>query len=237
MVCLSVSDEAWKSLKPGIKTRRTRVYPVSESSGVKPARVARTERRAMLIDAARDVFVAYGYHQASMDEIAERAGVSKPVLYQHFADGKRSLYIALVEMTGQELLDRLQLALASTTDNRQRVSATITAYFDFIEDADAAYRLVFESDLSNDPEVREKIEFFEDECAVLVSQVIAEDTGVGAEEAMMLAMGLTGLAETAARRWIREGSRVPKRSAINLVSRLAWRGISGVPRLLNPETD
>lgn len=210
---------------------------MSESSGAKPARVARTERRAMLIDAARDVFVAYGYHQASMDEIAERAGVSKPVLYQHFADGKRSLYIALVEITGQELLDRLQRALASTTDNRQRVSATITAYFDFIEDADAAYRLVFESDLSNDPEVRDKIEFFEDECAVLVSQVIAEDTGVGAEEAMMLAMGLTGLAETAARRWIREGSRVPKRNAINLVGRLAWRGISGVPRLMNPETD
>lgn len=191
----------------------------------------------MLIDAAREVFTTYGYHQASMDEIAERAGVSKPVLYQHFADGKRSLYIALVDMTGQELHDRLQRALASTPDNRQRVSATITAYFDFIEDADAAYRLVFESDLSNDPEVREKIEFYEDECAVLVSQVIAEDTGVGAEEAMMLAMGLTGLAETAARRWIREGSRVPKRSAIYLVSRLAWRGISGVPRLMNPETD
>lgn len=210
---------------------------MSESEPEKPSRIARSERREMLIDAAREVFTTYGYHQASMDEIAERAGVSKPVLYQHFADGKRSLYIALVDITGQELLDRLQRALASTSDNRQRVSATITAYFDFIEDADAAYRLVFESDLSNDLEVREKIEFYEDECAVLVSQVIAEDTGVGAEEAMMLAMGLTGLAETAARRWIREGSRVPKRTAIYLVSRLAWRGISGVPRLMNPETD
>jgi len=202
-------------------------------------RLTKVERRALLISAAREVFVTYGYHAASMDEIAERAGVSKPVLYQHFSEGKLALYIALVDLTGKALLTRLTDALASTADNRQRVVATMQAYFDFIEDPDAAYRLVFESDLANDPVVREKIEFYEDECAVLVSQVIAQDTGLSAEEAMILAMGLTGLAETAARRWIREGSRVPKRSAVNLVSRLAWRGISGVPRIhsAQPETD
>lgn len=200
-------------------------------------RLTKAERRALLISAAREVFVTYGYHAASMDEIAERAGVSKPVLYQHFDQGKLSLYIALVDLTGKALLNRLQEALASTVDNRQRVVATIQAYFDFIEDPDGAYRLVFESDLSNEPSVREKIEFYEDECAVLVSQVIAEDTGLSAEEAMMLAMGLTGMAETAARRWIREGSRVPKRTAVNLVSRLAWRGISGVPRAASPQPE
>lgn len=202
-------------------------------------RLSKQERRTLLISAAREVFVTYGYHAASMDEIAERAGVSKPVLYQHFEDGKLSLYIALVDMTGKALLTRLQEALASTADNRHRVSATIAAYFDFIEDPDGAYRLVFESDLSNEPVVREKIEFYEDECAVLVSTVIAEDTGLSAEEAMMLAMGLTGLAETAARRWLREGSLVPKRNAVGLVARLAWRGISGVPRVphVQPETD
>lgn len=206
---------------------------------VRGVRLSKNERRALLISAAREVFVAYGYHSASMDEIAERAGVSKPVLYQHFEDGKLSLYLALVDITGKNLIAKLQEALSSTADNRQRVAATISAYFDFIEDPDAAYRLVFESDLSNDPIVREKIEFYEDECAVLVSQVIAEDTGLSAEEAMILAMGLTGMAETAARRWLREGGRVPKRMAVNLVSRLAWRGISGVPRASNalPETD
>ncbi|MEY2634202.1 MAG: hypothetical protein RIS75_142 [Actinomycetota bacterium] len=200
-------------------------------------RLTKAERRALLISAAREVFVTYGYHAASMDEIAERAGVSKPVLYQHFDQGKLSLYIALVDLTGKALLNRLQEALASTVDNRQRVVATMQAYFDFIEDPDGAYRLVFESDLSNEPTVREKIEFYEDECAVLVSQVIAEDTGLSAEEAMMLAMGLTGMAETAARRWMREGSRVPKRAAVNLVSRLAWRGISGVPRIASPQPE
>ncbi|MEY3407849.1 MAG: hypothetical protein RL038_910 [Actinomycetota bacterium] len=198
-------------------------------------RLTKSQRRALLISAAREVFVTYGYHAASMDEIAERAGVSKPVLYQHFEDGKLSLYTALVEMTGRELLERLTAALASTGENKQRVAATIGAYFDFVEDPDGAYRLVFESDLSHEPSVRDKIEFYEDECAVLVSQVIAEDTGINAEEAMILAMGLTGLAETAARRWLREGCVVPKRTAVALVTRLAWRGISGVPRVGSAE--
>ena len=198
-------------------------------------RLTKSQRRALLISAAREVFVTYGYHAASMDEIAERAGVSKPVLYQHFEDGKLSLYTALVEMTGRELLERLTAALASTGDNKQRVAATIGAYFDFVEDPDGAYRLVFESDLSHEPSVRDKIEFYEDECAVLVSQVIAEDTGINAEEAMILAMGLTGLAETAARRWLREGCVVAKRTAVALVTRLAWRGISGVPRVGSAE--
>jgi AcrR family transcriptional regulator len=198
-------------------------------------RLTKVQRRALLISAAREVFVTYGYHAASMDEIAERAGVSKPVLYQHFEDGKLSLYIALVDITGKELLQRLTDALASTQDNKHRVAATIGAYFDFVEDPEGSYRLVFESDLSHEPTVRDKIEFYEDECAVLVSAVIAEDTGLNAEEAMILAMGLTGMAETAARRWLREGCRVPKRVAVTLATRLAWRGISGVPRVGSSE--
>ena len=60
-----------------------------------------------------------------MDEIADRAGVSKPVLYQHFEDGKLSLYLALVDITGKNLISKLQEALASTADNRQRVAALI----------------------------------------------------------------------------------------------------------------
>ena len=59
-------------------------------------RMPRPARRLQLLGAARDVFVAQGYHAAAMDEIAERAGVSKPVLYQHFP-GKLELYLALLD--------------------------------------------------------------------------------------------------------------------------------------------
>src|ERR1043165_3382994 len=80
-------------------------------------RLPRTERRAQLLAAAPRGFAANGYHAAAMDEIAEEAGVSKPVLYQHFP-GKLDLYIALLESHVDELVKRVQNALDSTTENK-----------------------------------------------------------------------------------------------------------------------
>src|SRR5947209_19495362 len=87
-------------------------------------RLPRTARRAQLLAAAQDVFVANGYHAAAMDEIAERAGVSKPVLYQHFP-GKLELYLALLETHVDELVARVRGAMESTTDNKLRVLAAV----------------------------------------------------------------------------------------------------------------
>src|SRR6266487_5432074 len=82
-------------------------------------RLPKPARRRQLLGAAREVFVAQGYHAAAMDEIAERAGVSKPVLYQHFP-GKLDLYLALLDESAAELLTAVSGALASTSDNRDR---------------------------------------------------------------------------------------------------------------------
>ena len=93
-------------------------------------RLPRQARRKQLLAAALEVFVANGYHAAAMDEIADRAGVSKPVLYQHFP-GKLELYLALLDQHADRLVARVREALASTTDNRQRVAASVSAaYFD-----------------------------------------------------------------------------------------------------------
>ena len=192
-------------------------------------RMPREARRAQLIDAARFVFVAQGYHAAAMDDIADRAGVSKPVLYQHFP-GKLELYLALLELSGEQLVAAVRAALASTSDNKARVDATVGAYFEFISDADGAYRLVFESDLTNEPSVRDRVEAIEDACAVAIAKVISEDTGLTDDEATLLAIGIIGTAETAARRWLREGKVIPIGHAVALMNRLVWRGISGVPR-------
>ena len=107
------------------------------------------------VGAAQEVFVAQGYHAAAMDDIAERAGVSKPVLYQHFP-GKLDLYLALLDQHCESLIQAVRSALASTTDNKQRVRATMDAYFAYVEDDGGAFRLVFESDLTNEPAVRER---------------------------------------------------------------------------------
>src|SRR5256885_17003750 len=92
-----------------------------------------------------------------MDDIANRAGVSKPVLYQHFP-GKLELYLALLDTHADELVRRLGEAIDATTDNKTRVHNAISTYFDFVDGNGGAFRLVFESDLRNEPAVRERVE-------------------------------------------------------------------------------
>src|SRR6201989_710937 len=89
----------------------------------RPVRLPKPARRRQLLAAAQEVFVAQGYHAAAMDDIAERAGVSKPVLYQHFP-GKLELYLALLDESVEALTATVRAALESTTDNKQRVTAT-----------------------------------------------------------------------------------------------------------------
>ncbi|UPT23014.1 TetR/AcrR family transcriptional regulator [Thermobifida alba] len=188
-------------------------------------RLPRVARRRQLLAAAQQVFVERGYHAAAMDEIAERAGVSKPVLYQHFP-GKLELYLALLEQHSEALVEKQRAALQSTDDNRQRVVASFQAYFDFVSGEGEAFRLVFESDLRNLPAVREKTEQTTLRCAELIGEVIRQDTSVSDEEAHLLSIGLVGMAETSARYWLSSGT-IPKDAAEQLIARLAWRGISG----------
>jgi AcrR family transcriptional regulator len=192
-------------------------------------RMSRPARRVQLLGAAQEVFVAQGYHAAAMDDIAERAGVSKPVLYQHFP-GKLDLYLALLDHHSDALVQAVKGALDSTHDNKQRVAATMQAYFDFVDSHGGAFRLVFESDLMNEPAVRERVGRATRECAELVSALIAEDGGLPPEESMLLAVGLVGMAQVTARYWVSAAGTIPRNLAAELVANLSWRGIRGIPR-------
>src|SRR5262250_31362 len=192
-------------------------------------RLPKPARRRQLLTAAQEVFVAQGYHAAAMDEIAERAGVSKPVLYQHFP-GKLELYLALLDESVDALTATVRAALESTTDNKQRVTATFTAFFDFVGSTGQAFRLVFESDLRNEPAVRNRLDESSRDCAEMISEVIREDTGLADDQAHLLGMGLVGMAQVSATYWLSTEGAIPKDAAEQLMARLAWRGISGWPR-------
>jgi AcrR family transcriptional regulator len=192
-------------------------------------RLPRLARRRQLLSAAQEVFVENGYHAAAMDEIADRAGVSKPVLYQHFP-GKLELYLALLDLHVDDMVNRCREALASTHENKLRVQATFSAFFDFVSTQGEAFRLVFESDLRNVAPVRQRVERSLRECAEMVSAVIQEDTGCTSDEAHLLGVGLVGMAEVSARYWVTAQGAIPKDAAEQLMARLAWRGISGFPR-------
>jgi len=194
------------------------------------ARLPRSARRRQLLGAAQEVFVAQGYHAAAMDDIADRAGVSKPVLYQHFP-GKLDLYLALLEEHAEAMVAAVRDALDSTSDNKQRVAATIEAYFRFVDEDGGAFRLVFESDLTNQSEVRERVEGTTLACAELISEVIREDAGLPKEQSRLLAVGLVGMAQVSARYWLAEGGSIPRDAASRLLASLSWRGIGGFPLL------
>jgi AcrR family transcriptional regulator len=195
----------------------------------KSARLPRDERRAQLLVAALEVFTAAGYHSAAMDEIADRANVSKPVLYQHFPS-KLELYLAVLDLHIDSLVFAIQKAIASNRENSSRVAATVEAYFGFIDSEGEAFRLLFESDMNLEPQVRERLNRMTYDCAAAVSAVISIDTGLGKEESMILAVGIIGTVQTTARHWLDRDGKIDRQRATELVMNLIWRGISGFPK-------
>ena len=198
------------------------------ASGPRGGRLPRSARRKQLLAAAQQIFVAQGYHAAAMDEIAERAGVSKPVLYQHFP-GKLELYLALLDTHCDAIIAKVRSAMLATPDNKERVKGAVRAYFDFVDHESEAFRLVFESDLRNDPQVRERVERVEAGCIAAVTDTVVSDTGLNPAKAELLASGLVGAAGQSAQYWLATGRQTPKDEAEALVAALIWRGIASFP--------
>lgn len=201
---------------------------MTDATRVTP-RLSKSARRTQLLAAAKAVFVAQGYHAAAMDDIAVQAGVSKPVLYQHFPS-KLELYLALLGESADEMVRLVREALRASTDNHVRVDNAVAAYFNFVADNGEAYRLIFESDLRGQPEVEYIVEHAWDKCISAITETITTDTGVDVERARLLASGMVGLSQVSARYWIQQSPHVSRAEAIELLSTLMWRGISRFPR-------
>ena len=191
-------------------------------------RLPRSERRAQLLDAALGVFVENGYHQAAMDDIASHAGVSKPVLYQHFP-GKLELYLALIDQQTGELETLVRDALA-LSDNKARINTMVNAYFDFVGQEGAAFRLIFESDLANEPEVRRRLDQIGLTCAEAMADIIRAETSMNQEEAVLVGVGCVGLAQTSARHWLSHEATITKETAIRVTSAIIRRGFGAFPQ-------
>ncbi|MHA7649034.1 TetR/AcrR family transcriptional regulator [Mycobacterium sp. ML4] len=191
-------------------------------------RLPRDERRGQLLTVASDVFVESGYHAAGMDEIADRAGVSKPVLYQHFSS-KLELYLAVLNRHVENLVCGVQQALGRTTDNRRRLHSAVQAFFDFIEHDGQGYRLIFENDYVTEPEVAAQVRVATESCIDAVFALIAEDSGLDPHRARMIAVGLVGMSVDCARYWLDSDRPISKSDAVEGTVQFAWGGLSHVP--------
>src|SRR6476619_446128 len=191
-------------------------------------RLPRDERRGQLLVAASEIFVDRGYHAAGMDEIADRAGVSKPVLYQHFSS-KLELYLAVLHRHVENLVSGVRQALRTTTDNRQRLRAAVQAFFDFIEHDGQGYRLIFENDYVTEPQVAASVKVATESCTDAVFDLISRDSGLEAHRARMIAVGLVAVSVDSARYWLNNERPISKDAAVEGTVLFAWGGLSHVP--------
>lgn len=203
--------------------------PAGNGGAGRPARMPRDQRRRQLLDVAGQVFADKGYHSAAMDDIALAAGVSKPVLYQHFPS-KLDLYLALVDRASEEIVELVRAAIAGTTNNSERVSAALGSFYEFVAQAGKSFRFVFESDLIGDAQVSARIWQAHRDLAEAIGQSIAHDTRMPPERARLLGISLVGLAQVGARYWLGElRNELSTSEASDLIATLAWRGIRGFP--------
>lgn len=205
-----------------------RTFPEGRAPAKRGTRLPKDERRQQLLAAASEVFVIRGYHASGMDEISEVAGVSKPVLYQHFPS-KLDLYLAVLGGYVETLIASVRQALRSTTDNRQRVKAAVQAYFDFVDHEAQGFRLVFESDLMGEPQVQRSVEQATEACVDAVFDLVSQDSGLDPYRARILAVGLVGTSQFTARYWLEADRPIPKDEAVETTVALAWGGLSHVP--------
>ena len=191
-------------------------------------RMRAPERRAQLLEVARRVFGEVGYHSASMDVVAREAGVTKPILYDHFPS-KRDLYLALLDADLGALHERVKAALDSPIGNRERIRASFRAYFDFVDEHAGGFRLLMQETVGAEGAFRERVEVARariiDEVADLI---VRESRGtLDRTHAETAALALVGMVETVAQR--DPGAPAAERAAaVETLVAFAWRGISGL---------
>ena len=184
------------------------------------------ERRAQLLEVARRVFGTSGFHSVSMDEVAEQAGVTKPILYDHFSS-KKDLYLALLDEDLAVLREMVRQALASPIGNRERIRASFQAYFDFVHEQADGFRLLMQETVGAEREFRERVHAFRDEILREVADLIERESAgrLNREQAETVALALIGMVETVAQR--KHGAAPDRRQGtVDLLVRLAWRGIT-----------
>lgn len=184
------------------------------------------ERKKQLLEVARSVLATKGYHETTMTDIATVAGVTKPVLYQHY-QSKRDLYRTVLEDVGDRLQSAVMTAVSSTELPRERVEKGIAAYVDFVSNDEAGFRLLFSGANRHDPEWASLTAAVEDSLARTIAKFI-DVPNLEAARRQALAHGVIGLAETMTRFALSgEGQHYPKPMLASDITTLIWAGLRG----------
>jgi AcrR family transcriptional regulator len=190
------------------------------------SRLPAARRREQLLEVALHVFAARGFHQTSMNDVADAAGVTKPVLYQHFSS-KRALYLELLELVSLRLMAVIDEATSAAAGPREQVERGLRAYFHFVVDSPDEYQLMFGGGTRRDAEFALEAARLERSIAEVIADLITVE-GLAEHERLLLAHGIVGLAEGATRLWLGDDLALDADEVTDRVADLAWRGLRGI---------
>ncbi|MBJ7329570.1 MAG: TetR/AcrR family transcriptional regulator [Solirubrobacteraceae bacterium] len=186
-------------------------------------RMSGAERRREILTSAMEVLARQGYHAASIDDIAQAAGVSKALIYEHF-DSKEALKNALVEEHGGELLRRVAQAVDATDPADQQLYAGLDAFFGFVQERQVAWAMLHRDAV--EVGVHDALRAMQAGAIHMVTTMYESANG-GAlphERAEMLAQMLTGGTQALATWWL-DHPDVPRRQVVEAAMESAWVGL------------
>ncbi len=185
------------------------------------------ERKRQLLAVARQVLAKNGYHETTMSEIAAAAGVTKPVLYQHYRS-KRDLYRHVLEDVGARLESTVVQAAVDTNSPRERAESGIRAYAEFVEDDLDGFHLLFSGANRQDPEWAALTSSVERSLARAIASLI-DIPAIAPMRRQTMAYGVMGLAE-AMMRYAKSGEagHYPTERLAADITQLLWAGLRGI---------
>jgi AcrR family transcriptional regulator len=188
------------------------------------------KRRQVILAAAEEVFARGGYHGVSLDEIAQAAGVSKALIYEHF-ESKRDLHASLLQDHVAEIFRRLQANAETAATGEDRLRGGVDAFLSFVEEHREAWRALFRD--AADPEVADLVDRIQDQATGVIAALMAAEPGARADDPEtrraieMHAQMLSGAVQALANWWHRHPD-APRAAVVDRVVEFAWTGLERV---------
>jgi len=198
-------------------------------------RLTAEERRTAILDAALSAFSRRGYHATSLDDVAGEAGVSKALIYEHFAS-KQELYADLIARNARELTQRVAGALSGVEveSGVKRLAIGLEAFFAFVEERRDAWRMLFRE--ASDPETSAVLDRMVQQVTAEVTVLISQDPGArqlaaGADDSSLrlLAEMLVGGVQSMANWWT-DHPEAPRSELVAISMDFAWLGLERLSR-------
>lgn len=195
----------------------------------KQVRLSAADRRSQLMSVARTVFSQLGYEATSIEEVARQAGVSKPIVYEHFG-AKEGLYAAIVDREMESLVARVSEAIA-TGSSRERFEAAVRAFMTYVRDEPAGFAVLTRD--SPIAQSRRGLTRVIDDLAERVTEVFAsalKRAGQSPKLAPLFANALVGMVTQVGQWWAQSPRRLPIDQVAHHLADLGWVGMRDLPR-------